>query len=351
MPVSPKPFSCLPSWIMTLVLCVGVWLPSPGAAQDGPLRQRIKERIQQRQQERASTQVGAGGTPSPITQPGDYRLSLVQNGLSRSYLLHVPKRYQATQPAPLLVALHGGGGNMDFQADDSSYGLISASEREGFVVAFPNGYSPFPGGKLATWNAGNCCGAARDRNVDDVGFIRQMVSRINAQLQIDPRRVYATGMSNGAMMSYRLACEASDVFSAIAAVAGTNNTRLCQPAKPVAVLHIHARNDDHVLFNGGAGPAAFKKEAETEHTSVADTVAKWTHLDGCNLAPKRVLERPGAMCERYSPCQSGAEVQLCVTDTGGHSWPGGHKSRGGEPPSQALSATEVMWDFFNQLPR
>lgn len=341
----------LPASMVALLLCTSVLLSSPGVAQEGPLRQRIKERLQQRQQERASTQPGTTDTPDAITQPGDYRLSLVQNGLSRSYLLHVPKRYQATQPAPLLVALHGGGGNMDFQADDNSYGLISASEREGFVVAFPNGYSPFSAGKLATWNAGNCCGAARDRNVDDVGFIRQMVSRISAQLQIDPRRVYASGMSNGAMMSYRLACEASDVFSAIAAVAGTNNTRQCQPTKPVAVLHIHAKNDDHVLFNGGAGPAAFKKEAETEHTSVPDTVAKWTHLNGCNLAPKRVLERPGALCERYSPCQSGAEVQLCVTDTGGHSWPGGHKSRRGEQPSQALSATEVMWDFFSQLPR
>jgi len=345
MPVLRRVFSS-----SMLLLCVSLLLPSPGAAQDGPLRQRLKERLQQRQQERASTQSASASVPGAINQPGDYRLTLTHDGLSRAYLLHVPKSYPATHPTPLLVALHGGGGNMDFQADDSSYGLISASEREGFVVAFPNGYSRFPGGKLATWNAGNCCGASRDNNVDDVGFIRDMVKRISAQLQIDPGRVYASGMSNGGMMSYRLACEAADVFSAIAVVAGTDNTRLCQPIRPVAVLHIHAKNDDHVLFNGGAGPAAFSKEAETQHTSIPDTVAKWTHLDACSLPPKRVLDRPGASCESYAPCAGGSAVQLCVTDTGAHSWPGGHKTRGGEQPSQALSANQVMWDFFSQLP-
>lgn len=333
--------------LMLWLLCTSAFLPSSAVAQDGPLRQRLKERLQQRQTERAP----APPSPTTITQTGDYRLSLVHQGLSRSYLVHVPQRGLASQALPLLVAMHGGGGNMDFQADDSRYGLISASEREGFVLALPNGYSRFAGGKLATWNAGNCCGAARDGQVDDVGFIRQMVSQISAQLPIDPRRVYATGMSNGAMMAYRLACEAPDVFSAIAAVAGTDNTRLCQPGKPVSVLHIHAKNDDHVLFHGGAGPAAVNKSAETDFSSVPNTVAKWTELNGCSLPPKRVLEQAGALCESYAPCQGGAQVQLCVTDTGGHSWPGGHKTRGDEQPSQAISANAVMWDFFSRLPR
>ncbi|MBT3068255.1 PHB depolymerase family esterase [Rhodoferax sp. U11-2br] len=343
--------SCCPPKLSPLkrmfwLLCTSVLLSSSAVAQDGPLRQRLKERLQQRQAERAPAQP----SPTTITQPGDYRLSLVHHGLSRSYLVHVPQRGLVGQPVPLLVAMHGGGGNMDFQADDSRYGLISASEREGFVVAFPNGYSRFAGGKLATWNAGNCCGAARDGQVDDVGFIRQMVSQISAQLPINPRRVYATGMSNGAMMAYRLACEASDVFSAIAAVAGTDNTRVCQPGKPVSVLHIHARDDGHVLFHGGAGPAAVNKSAEADYSSVPNTVAKWTELNGCSLPPKRMLEQAGALCESYAPCQGGAQVQLCVTNTGGHSWPGGHKPRGTEPPSQALSANDVMWDFFNRQP-
>ncbi|WP_218942685.1 PHB depolymerase family esterase [Rhodoferax sp. BLA1] len=336
-----------PLKLMLWLLCASVLLPSSAVAQDGPLRQRLKERLQQRQTER----VPAPPNTTSITQPGDYRLSLVHQGLSRSYLVHVPQRGLAGQPVPLLVAMHGGGGNMEFQADDSRYGLISASERDGFVVAFPNGYSRFAGGKLATWNAGNCCGAARDGQVDDVGFIRQMVSQISAQLPIDPRLVYATGMSNGAMMAYRLACEAPDVFSAIAAVAGTDNTRLCQPGKPVSVLHVHAKNDDHVLFHGGAGPAAVNRSAEADYSSAPNTMAKWTQLNGCSPVPKRVLDQAGALCESYAPCQGGAQVQLCVTDTGGHAWPGGHKTRGDEQPSQAISANAVMWDFFSRLPR
>ena len=155
-------------------------------------------------------------------------------------------------------------------------------------------------------------------------------------------------MSNGAMMSYRLACEMSDVFKAIAPVAGTDNTHRCSPENPVPVLHIHARNDSHVLFDGGAGPGVRDPATVTDFASVPDTVAKWARLNGCAAEPRRVLDKPGAYCEAYSPCQARAEVLLCVTETGGHSWPGGTKRRGSEPPSQALSANELMWEFFDR---
>jgi polyhydroxybutyrate depolymerase len=280
-----------------------------------------------------------------ITTPGDYRYTIRHDGLVRMYRVHVPAGYDAARPAPLLFALHGGGGSMDHQADDARYGLIAKSDREGFVAVFPNGYSKFRSGRFATWNAGDCCGGARDEQVDDVGFIRQVVADVTRRLNIDRERIFATGMSNGGLMAYRLACEMSDVFKAIAPVAGTDNTRRCEPGRPVSVLHIHARNDSHVLFGGGAGPDARAREKVTEFTSVADTVAKWVRLNGCTAPPRRVLDRAGATCEAYSPCEGRAEVQLCVTDSGGHSWPGGQKSRG-EAPSQAISANDVMWDFF-----
>ncbi len=222
---------------------------------------------------------------------------------------------------------------MDYQANDAIYGQITASEREGFVAVFPNGFSRFKTGRFATWNAGTCCGAARDRNIDDVGFIRQLVAKVTGQMNIDRNRIYATGMSNGGLMSYRLACEMSDVFKAIAPVAGTDNTRSCTPS--------------HVLFTGGAGPDARDKSVVTDFTSVAGTVSKWVRLNGCSNTPRRILEKAGAYCEVYSPCQGRAEVQLCVTEAGGHSWPGARKTRG-EPASQAISANEVMWDFFNR---
>lgn len=290
---------------------------------------------------------------SAFAQPagiaGDFSFTMTHGGLARMYRVHVPARYDPARPAPLLVALHGGGGNMDIQASDSAYGQIAKSESEGFIAVFPNGFSRFPGGKFATWNAGNCCGAARDRNIDDVGFIREVVADVARRWQVDRSRIYATGMSNGAMMAYRLACEAADVFSAIAPVAGTDNTRSCTPTKPVSVLHIHAKDDSHVLFTGGAGPDSVARSQITDYVSVADTIAKWSRLDSCTAPAGRVVDKPGAYCELASSCQAGSQVELCVTESGGHSWPGGRKFRGGgQAPSQALSANDAMWEFFNR---
>lgn len=327
------------------LVCCTFFLPLFSAAQDGPVRQRLKEALKQRQQHQGDAGSDAA---AKLAKPGDYTFTIPYGGLTRRYRVHVPSGYDAAKPAPLLVALHGGGGNMDYQANDTYYGQISKSDSEGFVALFPNGFSRFKSGKFATWNAGNCCGGARDEHVDDVGFIRQVVADLSRRMNIDRNRIYATGMSNGAMMAYRLACEMSDVFTAIAAVAGTDNTLDCRPRRPVSVLHIHARDDTHVLFAGGAGPDMRDPSKVTDFTSVADTVAKWVRLDGCAAPPQRSLEKAGAYCEAYSPCRGNAQVQLCVTETGGHSWPGGVKPRGGEPPSQALSANDVMWEFFKR---
>jgi polyhydroxybutyrate depolymerase len=334
---------------VVLWLVCGLLASSQSAwSQDVPLRQRIKDRLAQRQQAKTEAQQQA---PAQLSKPGDYRFSFEHQGLTRTYLVYLPKSYQAAQsvPVPVLFALHGGGGSMDYMADDSKYGLISKSEQAGFVLVFPNGYSKFPGGKFASWNAGNCCAAARDKQVDDVGFIREVLTRVSQQVTVDYSRIYATGMSNGAMMAYRLACDMSDVFSGIAAVAGTDNTRSCQPSAAVSVLHIHAQNDSHVLFTGGAGPDSVRASQVTDYVSVPDSLAKWTRLDACSQSPQRTLERPGAWCETYARCSGASKVQLCVTQTGGHSWPGGEKSRSAEPPSQAISAVDVMWDFFDHL--
>lgn len=331
-----------------LFLCVAGFMPVSVASEgDDTLRQRLKERVLQRQQERMDAE-SRPDVDGSIARAGDYTFSMKHGGLERMYRVHVPKSHVPGKPAPLVFALHGGGGSMDYQANDAYYGLITKSEQEGFVAVFPNGFSKLRSGKFATWNAGTCCGGARDENVDDVGFIRQVVADVSRRVNVDRGRIYATGMSNGGLMSYRLACEMSDVFAAIAPVAGTDNTRSCSPSRPVSVLHIHARNDDHVLFEGGAGPAARDKSKVTDFASVPATVSKWVALNGCNTTPRRVLEKPGVYCDLYGSCKDKAEVQLCVTDSGGHSWPGGHKPRGDEKPSQAISANDVMWEFFTR---
>ncbi|HYX46662.1 MAG TPA: PHB depolymerase family esterase [Sphingomicrobium sp.] len=281
---------------------------------------------------------------TPIHGPGDYRFSFAHGGITREYLVHVPKSYRGA-PSPMLIALHGGGGDSDFQADDSKYRIIGKSEQAGFIAVFPNGYSRWPSGILATWNAGTCCGPAAKDKIDDVGFIREMIHRVERQARIDPRRIFATGMSNGAMMSWRLACEAPEI-RAIAPVAGSDNTPSCTPQRPVPIIEFHALNDDHVPFNGGKGDLSV---AQVDFVSVPATQAKWVRLNRADARANRVLSVSGAHCDLHRARAGGAPVELCVTDGGGHSWPGGGTQEGHKQPSRAISANDLMWHFFSSL--
>ena len=312
--------------------------------------QRLGDRLErlQKLRERAAERQSKPADPNMtnIAAPGDYRFTFLHEGLRREYLVHVPRSYRADRPVPMLLALHGGGGDADFQSSDAKYGLISKSEEAGFITVFPNGYSRFPGGILATWNAGGCCGKAVENKVDDVGFLKEVIQRVSRQASVDRSRVFATGMSNGGLMSYRLACEIPDMIRAIAPVAGTDNTIACKPSRPVPVIHFHAKNDSHVLFTGGPGPDSLVK---ANFTSVPATISKWVTLNRAEATARRMLSVPGAHCDLYAAKPGGGAVELCVTDTGGHSWPGGGTQQGRKQPSMAISANDLMWEFFSRL--
>jgi polyhydroxybutyrate depolymerase len=278
-------------------------------------------------------------------KPGDYKFTLQQDKTERYYLIHIPKSYNENSNQ-LVLAFHGGMGTAEIQRD--YYDWVEKSDKEGFAVAFPNGASRFDSGKIATWNAGNCCAYAVESNSDDVEFIKSLIDDIKEKLSID--KIFATGMSNGGMFSHRLACEMSDVFTAIGAVSGTNNYDSCDPESPISVMHIHGLLDDHVLFDGGCGPAC-KIKAETEFTSVPNTISDWVKKNNCNNNPERVLKNENGYCDLYSKCDDNVQVKLCVAKDGGHSWPGTTLSPSPnalekDPPSQAFSATDLIWDFF-----
>jgi polyhydroxybutyrate depolymerase len=323
---------------IALLTAVGLTIGGTAVAQRAGRLQQIMQRAQERR-----SQQPADPNATPIRGPGDYRFRFVHDGITREYLVHVPRSYRGA-PTPMLIALHGGGGDADFQANDSKYKLISKSEQAGFIAVFPNGYSRFPSGILATWNAGTCCGKAQENNIDDVGFIRAVIARMERQANVDERRIFATGMSNGAMLSWRLACEAPEI-RAIAPVAGTDNTPSCKPSRPVPVIEFHAADDDHVPFNGGVGVGP----SRTDFVSVPATQAKWVQIDRADGSAKRVLSVSGAHCDLHPAKSGGAPVELCITDTGGHSWPGGGTQQGRKRPSMAISANDLMWNFFSSL--
>lgn len=287
----------------------------------------------------------------PVNKNGLFDIGIKSNKIERNFLIYIPSNYRQNEAMPLVLFFHGGGGNRYYQAAPGTYNLLSLAEEKKFIAVFPNGYSLFKDGKLASWNAGNCCSIARDREINDVQFVKDIISSVKGKLNIDERRIYASGMSNGAMMSYRLACEMSDTFAAIAAVAGTDVTKQCKPKNPVSILHIHAKNDTHVLFDGGAGKDSFRnKNAVTEFPSVYQTINSWRTKNGCSASYDSLWKNETGYCERTQECSQGVQVQLCVSTDGGHSWPGSAPSkinRKKEASSKSFSANEVIWHFFS----
>lgn len=335
-------------YLLPMLLLSSLLLSLQSLAEDGWLKKKIKDRwIKKQTQQKAP--LASNDLTTPLTKPGTYTFTLNHQEQKRYYKLYLPKNYNPQKNYPVIFAFHGGGGNMEIQSSERYYKLPSLADREGIVLVFPNGHSPFASGKFATWNAGACCAEARDQKSDDVGFVREIFTALKAQVPLDSKRVYAIGMSNGAMLSYRLACEAFDIFKGIAAVAGTDNTLTCTPLRAVSVLHIHARDDDHVLYLGGRGPKASKPEKVTDYVSVEHTMRKWSGLLKCDDSSRESTPLKGVGVRDYLNCGQ-ARLRLISLDKGGHSWPGGVKPKGKKASQSPLSANEEIWKFFKELP-
>ncbi|HTO71192.1 MAG TPA: PHB depolymerase family esterase [Myxococcota bacterium] len=284
--------------------------------------------------------------------PGDHPRTLRFAGEERSYLLHVPPKL--AEPLALVVVLHGGGGNA--RATMVQTGFSREADLAGFVAVYPNGsHGTFASllavgqPKFLVWNGGSCCGFASEQQIDDVGFVRAVVREVEVALPVDPKRVYATGISNGGMMSYRLACEASDVFAAVGVVSGALVTPGCAPAQPVSVVHFHGDADDYVPLAGGPGKLSPRGFA---YPPAEAALAFWRQADGCAEAPAEATPRPGVHTRVYGGCRAGTEVAFYRIDGGKHSWPGGDRLSVVLPDvSDAIAATPVIWDFFTTHPK
>ncbi|MBS1196469.1 MAG: hypothetical protein H6R18_254 [Proteobacteria bacterium] len=283
----------------------------------------------------------------PAAQAADTEYSLVHQKHVRTYLLHTPEQPSSTQARPharrpLVMVLHGGGGNAENAARMS--GMSAIADREGFLVVYPNGSGKLRNA-LLTWNAGNCCGKAFEEQVDDVGFLNSVIDHVAQRHPVDPRRIYVTGMSNGGMMSYRLGCETPARFAAIAPVAGAMNVD-CKPAVPLSVIAFHGTADEHVLYAGGV-PTKSRLAGSRVDTAVRDTIKFWSTRNACHTYSREMIHE--VKTEIWNQCRAGTTVELVTLEGFGHAWPGGEKgSLLGDDPTASIKASEVMWQFFKQ---
>jgi polyhydroxybutyrate depolymerase len=277
--------------------------------------------------------------PTPESYPAGTSVHTLEfDGDQRSYRVYVPPTL-AGGPAARVVMLHGGFGSAE-QAE-LVYGWDAQADREGFVVAYPEGEG-------RSWNAGGCCGPAMKRDLDDVGFVEAVVRRVGTGLDIDPDRRFATGMSNGGILAYRLACE-SGVFAAIAPVSATMLVD-CDAPGPVSVLHIHGALDQSVPPDGSPGAGT----QNIDGPPLAEVLAYWRGVDGCG-EPEEGGDAMVAT-STASGCDSGTAVEYVEVADAGHQWPGATSSEirdelGGDPPSTRLDATAEIAAFFAEHPR
>lgn len=294
----------------------------------------------------------------------------------REYDLVLPATYRCGAPVAVAIVFHGGGGNKEGMrkiacpdGDLASAGCLHrVALAAGFAIVFANG-SNTPGSKiinpkgLRTWNAGGgqqgaicVSGQACTREIADVAYARALVADLGTHITVDAKRIFATGFSNGAALAQRLACEAADVFAAIAPVAGENQFSLagCSPTQPVAVLDIHGTLDKCWPYPGGMGGCI----QSGRYVSVEFTLAGWAARNGCNAVASvaTLPARPGVsdgtsvVRHLWSGCTAGGALEHLEVVGNGHYWPSGHEyarnSLLGGAMSRQLDTAQAIVDFF-----
>lgn len=266
--------------------------------------------------------------------------SMTVDGRQRDYIVLIPRGLAPGQRLPLVFGLHGGFGKGE--SFEQSALLHEAKGAQDFIFVYPSGYH-------RSWNAGNCCGQAANRKVDDIKFFRELIVQLVKREQVDAQRVFFTGFSNGAMMTYRVACEMAGEVAAVAPVSAGLAMPLteCHPARELPLLHIHGSLDLWAPFNGGEG---VRQEAGVQH-NIPGMLSSWQGMSGCNEM-RSVSLLPGAECIQYSACSRGVELDLCVVAGLGHQWPGDQPAdrviRLFGPPAPEVRASDAILAFFRK---
>jgi polyhydroxybutyrate depolymerase len=276
------------------------------------------------------TLVACGSSPAtPVAiPPRDEQRTLVVGDLERTYLLHIPDGLNDQQSVPLVFVFHAyleNGQSMRFTS-----GLDKISDANGFITVYPEGTGAEG---TRAWNASGCCGLAVTNNIDELTFVRAMIADVETLVGIDPKRIYAAGLSNGAMLSYRLACEMSDTFAAVAPVSGVLTYTPCQPSQHVSVLHVHGELDTLISYEGGGS-------IDANFPPVKEGLATWAQLNACS--GEEQVEQDGVLTHTtYGGCPPGESVELYLIDGYGHGWLN----------SPNVPISQIIWNFFAAHPK
>ena len=277
------------------------------------------------------------------TTPVDktYRINgtITVDGIERSYLLNLPPGYYDSSGFSLVIALHGGGGSAK-QFEITSR-LTDKANAAGFIVVYPDGT-----GAIKTWDAGTCCGSSVTKQIDDVKFISALIDKLVSTYKINPKKVYATGHSNGGMLCYRLACELSNKIAAIVPNSSTMVvTSPCNPSRAIPVLHMHSKLDQHVIYTGGVGIGV----SGVYFPPIDSVLNVFSLKNNCSNPSQEVFSNSLYTFTKWSSCTNNVTIQYYLTNDGGHGWPGGLP--GGpdsDTPSTAINANDLLWAFFQQ---
>jgi len=287
------------------------------------------------------------GKDSPQPQPAQFRFTeqVIIDGIRRTYIVKLPDNYyQKDSARPLVIGLHGTGGNAE--QFEKAYGFEQKGNKEGFITIYPDGVEKKDGWgllQIRTWNAGSCCDYAMYTNVNDVKFISTLIDNISNRFNVNKKRVYVTGMSNGGMMAYRLASELPDKIAAVGIVSGDMVAPKDASRKGIVpILHIHAIPDTKVPFAGGIGIGGY------DFPPAMDGINYWVSRNNCGKDPE-IIQHEGYEVRSWSNSNGKTLVQCYLTGDGGHAWPSSEvQGRRGDIPSNVINATNLIWDFFDQ---
>lgn len=297
---------------------------------------------------RAEDSVEALTTPP---KPGRFTLTIKSGDFDRVAHIHIPAGYKPDMKPPLVLLLHGAGGNGPGILDKDEW--ATKADKEGFVAVAPDGLPALPRmppnfrTNPALWNSGQLRPNSPRAAIDDVAYIRRLLDELKEKVPYDETRVFCAGHSNGGGMTFRLACELSERFAAAGVVAGMNDSIDTKPKKPLPMLYIVGTKDLLTPIDGGEVKLPW---GHRQNVPVAEMLAAWAKVMGCETEPKTISDKDGVKTVEYAAKPGGAKLSVIYIEGQGHNWPGGTSALPESmvgPSTNKLDATDALWDFFN----